>query len=72
MPSFLKGQSRHPAGSFKQQFEAKMEMTATAKICQPGSRKVSYWKELAEAGGDQEVTLSRTSLKTLGIHPRDA
>jgi hypothetical protein len=27
------------------QFEAKMEMAVAAKICQSGSRKMSYWQK---------------------------
>jgi hypothetical protein len=43
------GVPRMGVAAADRQFEAKMEMTATAKICQSGSLKVSYWEE-------QEVT----------------
>ena len=40
---------RMGAAATGRRFEAKMEMTATGKICQSGSLKVSYWEK-------QEVT----------------
>jgi hypothetical protein len=47
-------------------FEVKMEVTATAKIWQSGSPKVSYWGKQEVTG---VVTSGGTPLKTLSLHP---
>jgi hypothetical protein len=64
MPAFREGELRHLTDSLKR----KMGMTATAKIWQSGSLKVSYWEKQEVTG---VVTSGGTSLKTLSLHPWD-
>jgi hypothetical protein len=72
IPAFLKRRVVASGREFEAgSFEAKMEMRATGKICQLGSRKVSYWEIVAMARGDQRVTFPQTSLKTLNIPRKD-
>ena len=46
MPAFPERELRHLRGSLKRRWI----MTATAKICQSGSLKVSYWEKQKVTG----------------------